>query len=306
MLRLRCTLGASFVALQREALVRRHGRCSMRPVGYALLVPNRMLHQAAPLLSALATQRRWVRTRGDRSGEESSADGSKQEGAEHAKAKGAQGEGGEKTGKKTTGFRAHLEGLREDYVRFPDIYNSANALNFILFTVFCLCSTGSNVEEKWWLDNWGVDARFAPLAWGLHSLLMNNFLSMTFAMMLLHTMCHSVLPTLGSRGLTMYCAITAVASGFLMWAYNYMMSNTTEKQFGPWDIVAALFVMQYLHQGFSPVCILNSFNGWVRYACWVGAVCILYFDWQPTVAGTIVGLALCKGHPKFRVTGPVS
>ncbi|RNF07383.1 uncharacterized protein Tco025E_07375 [Trypanosoma conorhini] len=300
MLRLRCTLGASFLTLQREALVRRHGRCSMRPVGYALLVPNRVLHQAAPLLSALATQRRWVRVRGDRGSGESGG------GAEDAGNAKAAGGGGEQAEQKATGFRAHLQGLREDYVRFPDIYNSANALNFILFTVFCLCSTGSNVEEKWWLDNWGIDAGFAPLAWGLHSLLMNNFLSMTFAMMLLHTMCHSVLPTLGSRGLMIYCAATAVASGFLMWTYNYLTNNTTEKQFGPWDIVAALFVMQYLHQGFSPVCILNSFNGWVRYACWVGAVCILYFDWQPTAAGTLVGLALCKGHPKFRVTGPVS
>lgn len=294
MLRLRCSLGASVVTFQREAFVRRHGRCALRPVGYSLTVPARLVCQAVPLATALTTQRRWVRTR--------SNDGA-HEGQERTDGENDSGDKKKQKVEKPTGFRAHLQGLKEDFVRFPDIYNSANALNFILFTVFCLCSTGSNVEEKWWLDNWGIDARFAPFAWGLHALLMNNFLSMTFAMMLLHTMCHSVLPTIGSRGLMMYCSITAVASGFLMWAFNYMMDNKAEKQFGPWDIVAALFVMQYLHQGFTPITILNSFNGWVRYACWVGAVCILYFDWQPTTAGALVGLALCKVHPKFRITG---
>ncbi|KEG05716.1 hypothetical protein DQ04_19021000 [Trypanosoma grayi] len=303
MQRLRCSLGATFVTFRCEALVRRHGSVALRPVGYALHVPRRFFHPASPFAAALATQRRWVRARGH--AEEGSQQQQEQEqGGGDEGAQKPDGEKGKAEEKPATGFRAHLQGLKEDYVRFPDIYNSANALNFILFTVFCLCSTGSNVEEKWWLDNWGVDARFAPLAWGLHSLLMNNFLSMTFAMMLLHTMCHSVLPTLGSRGLMLYCAATAVVSGFVLWIGNYAANNTAEKQFGPWDIVAALFVMQYLHQGFTPVQILNSFNGWVRYACWVGAVCILYFDWQPTAVGTLVGLALCKGHPKFRVTGP--
>ncbi|ORC86885.1 uncharacterized protein TM35_000251810 [Trypanosoma theileri] len=304
MLRLRCSLSAGLLTFQREALIRRHGRVAMRPVGYALHVPTRLFHsKSAFLISTLETQRRFMRVRGDSAKDQSTGESTNEQQEE----KQQQQQNGEKDGKKAPpkGFRGHLQGLKEDYVRFPDIYNSANALNFILFTVFCLCSTGSNVEEKWWLDNWGIDASFAPLAWGLHSLLMNNFLSMTFAMMLLHTMCHSVLPTIGSRGLMIYCGATAVISGFVIWLGNYVANNTKEKQFGPWDIVAALFVMQYLHQGFTPIQILNSFNGWVRYACWVGAVCIMYFDWQPTVVGTAVGLALCKGHPKFRVTSKV-
>ncbi|KAG8344955.1 hypothetical protein ERJ75_001324000 [Trypanosoma vivax] len=284
MLRLRCSVPVSSLVSRGKAhrLLRAH--VALGPVG--------VVSFTAPLIA----QRRWMRARGTgrASGEDASQD--------------AKCGGNTKTGKSPSGgglfgrFRDHTLGLGEDIKNFPDIYNSANAFNMILFTAFCLCSTGSNVEEKWWMDNWGIDATFAPQAWILHSFMTNNFLSMALAMLLLHSMCHSVLPTIGSRGLARYCLITAAVSGFLMWAGNYMANKTNEKQFGPWDIVAALFVMQYLQQGFTPMQILNSFSGWVRYACWVGVVCVAYFDWQPTIIGTGVGLALCRAHPKFRVS----
>ncbi|CUE72174.1 transmembrane protein, putative [Bodo saltans] len=234
--------------------------------------------------------------------ESGAADGKDQKTAEEgAKKEGGEAAGGETAAPEQTGIKAQIDAFKRDFHQFPDIYNSANAINFILFTIFCLCSTGSNVEAEWWINQFGIDAAFRPLAWFMHSVVMNNFLSMTFAMMLLHSMCHSVLPTIGSAALFQYCAIISVVSGVAMWAFNYSIGYTKEKQFGPWDIVAGLFVMQFLHQGFLPWQIINSFNGWVRYACWVGAVCILYYDPQPTALGTAMGFALCKFHPRFKV-----
>ncbi|AAZ13180.1 uncharacterized protein TEOVI_000628400 [Trypanosoma equiperdum] len=296
MLRLRCLLCVPAVAGQRRVIMRSQSWVSVRYVGSSSRVHARFLGRGCSFGAALSEQHRWMRV-----GAHKRAAGS----ADETSQGGAEGEDGAPRGDRantTSGIHSHIQGLKEDIRKFPDIYNSANAFNFILFTAFCLCSTGSNVEEKWWMDNWGIDATFAPWAWLLHSFMMNNFLSAAFSMLLLHTMCHSVLPTIGSRGLVIYCVITAVTSGFIMWVGNKLANNTSEKQFGPWDIVAALFVMQYLHQGFTPVQILNSFTGWLRYACWVGAVCIAYYDWQPTAVGTLMGLALCKGHPRFRVT----
>lgn len=223
----------------------------------------------------------------------------------------AQGNG-KKSGKKKprrqqqkkNSFADHIRGLKEDYMKFPDIYNSANGINFIVFTVFCLCSTGSNTEEKWWLDQWGLDNTFRPWNWILHSFLTNNFLSMTYAMMLLHTLCHAMIPTIGSKGLLAYVLSTAAISGGLIWLGNFLYygdKQAPEKQFGPWDVIHALFVMYYLQYAITPIAVLNSFNSWLKYAVWVGEICILYFDWQPTLVGTLVGLALCKGVPRFRV-----
>jgi hypothetical protein len=231
---------------------------------------------------------------------EGKSDQKEGEGAEGGKKEGGESE---TAAPEQTGIKAQIEAFKRDFHQFPDIYNSANAINFILFTIFCLCSTGSNIEAEWWINQFGIDAAFRPMAWFMHSVVMNNFLSMTFAMMLLHSMCHSVLPAIGSAGLFQYCAIISVVSGVAMWAFNYSIGYTKEKQFGPWDIVAGLFVMQFLHQGFLPWQIINSFNGWVRYACWVGAVCILYYDPQPTALGTAMGFALCKFHPRFKVGG---
>lgn len=264
-----------------------------------------------------AVQHRHMRVRGKPADEEAAKDkaAADQAAGEEASRNPKEGEEGEASGEqsqkqkqKPTGpprrsFMDHIRGLRNDYAKFPDIYNSANAINFVIFTVFCLCSTGSNTEETWWMNHWGLDNSFRPWAWLLHSFLTNNFLSMTYAMMLLHTMCHQVLPTLGSRGLMLFCGSTAVISGAAMWLGQYLYygaAASPEKQFGPWDIVAGLFVLEYFYYGITPFTILNSFHGWIRYACWVGGVCILYFDWQPTLVGTAVGLALFKGVPKFR------
>lgn len=214
-----------------------------------------------------------------------------------------------KTRSKAKSFADHVRGIREDYSKFPDMYNSANLINFIIFTVFCLCSTGSNTEEAWWLSQWGVDSSFKPHTWLLHSFLTNSFTAMAYAMMLLHTMCHALLPVMGSRTLLLYVASTATISGAIIFGGNrlyYGSQPAPEKQFGPWDVVHALFVMQYYCFGTNPVTTLNSFSGWVKYAMWVGEVCILYFDWQPTVVGTFVGLALLKGVPRFRVGMPAA
>eukprot|EP00744_Colponema_vietnamica_P014053 GILI01019698.1.p1 GENE.GILI01019698.1~~GILI01019698.1.p1 ORF type:complete len:360 (+),score=88.13 GILI01019698.1:67-1146(+) len=220
---------------------------------------------------------------------------------------GAEGEEGAKKKKvppKAKSFREQFQALKQDMKDFPDIYNSVNLVHFFIFTIFCLCSTGSNVEEQWWLNNWGIDKTFAPWAWPLHSLLTNNFLSMTFAMLLLHSMCHSVMTTLGPKMLWQYMGIVAVASGAMMWGLNNYMGWSHEKQFGPWDVCSSLFVMQYLHQGLKPWQLILSFNGWVKYAMCVGSICILYYDWQPVVFGTGVGFALCKLHPRLRGIKP--
>lgn len=227
--------------------------------------------------------------------EEETADGK-------TKAKGKQKK--QKPQAKRNSFADHIRGLKEDYAKFPDIYNSANGINFVIFIVFCLCSTGSNTEEKWWMEQWGLDNTCRPWNWLLHSFLTNNFLSMTYAMMLLHTLCHAMIPTLGSKGLLAYVVSTAVLSGAIMYVGNalyYGDKAAPEKQFGPWDVVHALFVMYYLQYAITPIAVLNSFNSWLKYAVWVGEICILYFDWQPTLVGTLVGLALCKGTPYFRV-----
>jgi hypothetical protein len=202
--------------------------------------------------------------------------------------------------KEDRGFLNIFSQIRSDVQQYPDIYNAINLLNFVLFTVFCLCSTGSNVEAEWWLEHWGIDAALRPWAWFLHSLLTNNFLSMAFAMMMVHGMCTSAATGIGIPALMQYLAIVSIVSGFAMWAFNRARGYTKEKQFGPWDITAALFVMQFLHQGFKPWQILNSFSGWQKYAMWVGAICIMYYDYQPVVCGTVLGLGLIKFHPKFR------
>lgn len=198
------------------------------------------------------------------------------------------------------GIRGFIEGIRNDLRDYPDIYNGVNLIHFLIFTTFCLCSTGSNVEEEWWLKNWGIDADFRPWTWPLHSILTNNFLAMTWAMLILNDLCVTALPTLGARGLVMYMGTVATVSGAAMWAGNYAMGWTHEKQFGPWDVCSALFVMKAMHQGFMPWTVLNSFNSWVKYALWVGAFCLCYYDWQPIICGTTLGFALCKFHPRFR------
>ena len=189
--------------------------------------------------------------------------------------------------------------LRADLTTFPDIYNSANMLNMAIFTIFCLCSTGTEGEGHWWVNQWGVDGHLQPWSWLLHSLLCNNFLTMTFAMILFHSLAHATMAQIGSRALILYLAITCTASGALMWASNSALGEylPKEKQFGPWDAIAALFVMQYFAVGTTPWGLLLSYNGWIKYANIVGGVCIVYYDPQPLLWGTLIGLALTRAGP---------
>lgn len=187
--------------------------------------------------------------------------------------------------------------LGGDIKAFPDIYNAANMLNMLLFTIFCLCSTGTEGEAAWWENFWSVDESFKPWAWPAHSILCTNFLAMTFGMILFHALSHQTMAQIGSRSLMLFLATVATTSGVCMWATNNALGNYIgkEKQYGPWDILAALMVMQYLAIGQTPWGLLLSYNGWIRYANLVGGVVIIYYDPQPLFWGTVIGLVLCKG-----------
>eukprot|EP00760_Papus_ankaliazontas_P007390 PhM_4_TR13339/c1_g1_i1/m.17540 len=208
-------------------------------------------------------------------------------------------------------------GLRHDLKEFPDIYNGVNMFQMALFTIFCLSSTGSQNEADWWTRVFGVDGgALAPWSWLLHPLLTTNFLSMTFAMILVHNLGHSVVGTTGAAFLSRYLTAVTVISGVMMYALNafvlpaankvaakYMKSDdpnappapplfAIEPQYGPWNVACALFVASHANQGYTPFALFNSFNGWVKYATWVGGVVILYYDWQPCLLGTLTAVAL--------------
>ena len=217
--------------------------------------------------------------------------------------------------KKAGGIRGHIDGIRTDIHQFPDIYNGPNMLSFVLFTIFCLSSTGTQVEQNWWLANWAVDGDSHRHPWSilLHSVHTNNFLSMAFAILLLHNSLHPLIHGLagGSPALLQYMALVSVCSGLAMWLGQSLWygegtkdvlgrAYRGEKQYGPWDIAAAIMVMQYLRLGIPPHRLLLSFNGWVKYACCVGAVVICYYDPQPVVCGAVLGFGLCKFAPAFR------
>lgn len=196
-----------------------------------------------------------------------------------------------------------LQSLRQDVVQFPDIYNAGIMLNFAIWTIFCMASTGSAGELEWWLEHWGIDAAFRPLAWLLHSLLINNFMSMAFGIIVLHWLFQAALPGLGNRGLLVYLGIVSLVSGVLMWAFNYATNNRREKQYGPWDWMAALLVMHYMHQGVTPFAFFMTFGGWVKFANVAGILCIMYFDWQPTLLGAGVGYVLCRTRFRAPIVG---
>jgi hypothetical protein len=235
------------------------------------------------------------------------------EGGEQQKA--GAGAGAEQKKEGGGGFKAQWEGIKRDITEFPDIYNGPNMLSVAFFTIFCLSSTGTQVEQNWWLDHWAVDqdSHLRPWTWALHALHMNNFLSMVFAILLLHNSLHPLSHGLagGANAAMQYCGLVAVLSGFSMWAaqrawYDPSQKDVMgrplkgEKQYGPWDIASAVMVMQYLRLGIPPHRLLLSFNGWVKYACCVGAVCILYYDPQPVFFGTLYGFLLCRFAPAFR------
>eukprot|EP00672_Neobodo_designis_P011994 CAMPEP_0174856304 /NCGR_PEP_ID=MMETSP1114-20130205/35582_1 /TAXON_ID=312471 /ORGANISM="Neobodo designis, Strain CCAP 1951/1" /LENGTH=355 /DNA_ID=CAMNT_0016091097 /DNA_START=54 /DNA_END=1121 /DNA_ORIENTATION=+ len=229
---------------------------------------------------------------------------------EQAKAEGAEGEKtaegdakpeGDGAKKDDEGVLSAFRKIKDDVRNFPDIYNAPNMLNMAIFTIFCLCSTGTEREATWWVDFWGVDGHsLQPWAWLGHSFLCNNFLAMTFGMILFHSLAHASMAALGGRQFATFVAAVAVASGALMWltaaTVGPSIGLADEKQFGPWDVLSALFVHQYLSNGTTPWGLMLSFNGWVRYANLVGAVCILWYDPQPLLWGTLLGLALTKGR----------
>jgi hypothetical protein len=265
------------------------GGCLQRPpqVGDS----SRLL---ATFASSAITSRRHCATTAN--AKQSGAGDAGAAGTEKPAGEGATAEGAEKPKEPELGTFAKW---REDLRTFPDIYNTANMLNMAIFTIFCLCSTGTEAEGKWWVDFWGVDGAFAPWSWLLHSLLCTNFLAMTFAMILFHALSHATMAQIGSRNLLLFLAVVCSTSGALMYgtnaAFGEQLGLAKEKQFGPWDAIAALMVMQYLAVGMTPWGLLLSYNGWIRYANLVGAVCIVYYDPQPLVWGTLIGLALTKG-----------
>ncbi|EPY40954.1 hypothetical protein AGDE_02971 [Angomonas deanei] len=216
----------------------------------------------------------------------------------------------------------NLRQLKADFYKYPEIYNSVTFINFVLFTIFCLSSTGTKSESVWWEEEWGLSYdttvqkyhnyimdTLKPWTWLCHSFMMNNFLSMSYAMILVHCLGHPIAATIGSKNLWQYVLLTSVFSGILMQAgqfgyyslYHHNKISPTEKQFGPWDVCTALFLMNYYLYHVNPISFLLSFNGWLKYACLVGQLCICYFDWQPTVAGLGVGYLLCQFHPALRV-----
>lgn len=268
----------------------------------------------------MATARRFQSQQA--TSEQQKAEGEKQQQQQKQEQKGDEKatEGGDEKTKgeeepKKSGFRAQYEGIKRDITEFPDIYNGPNMLSVAFFTIFCLSSTGTQVEADWWLKHWAIDgdSHLRPWSLFLHSIHMNNFLSVVFAILLLHNSLHPLTHALagGSQALMQYCALVSVLSGVCIWAflqawYDPNVKDVTgrplkgEKQYGPWDIASAVMVMQYLRLGIPPHRLLLSFNGWVKYACCVGAVCILYYDPQPVVFGTLFGFLLCRFAPVFR------
>ncbi|KNH03767.1 hypothetical protein XU18_4843 [Perkinsela sp. CCAP 1560/4] len=196
-------------------------------------------------------------------------------------------------------IRKEYLGLKHDIKEFPDIYNAVNAFQFLLFTIFCLSSTGSQIEEHFWVSVCGVDlswmAILSPLA---HCLLTTNFLSMAFAMLLIHNLGHPVMNTVGAGFLARYLLLVVLISGILMLAVRVLspivFGVLPDIQYGPWDLISALFVVSALTNGYMPLQLLASFSGWVKYAAFFGSAVILYYDWQPCLFGFLAATFLHK------------
>ena len=190
-------------------------------------------------------------------------------------------------------FVKEYRGLKHDIKEFPDIYNAVNAFQFLIFSIFCLSSTGSQVEEQFWISICGVDwawsALLSPLS---HCLLTTNFLSMAFAMLLIHNLGHPVMNTVGSTFLLRFLALVVLMSGLGMLGLRKVLPEDSEVQYGPWDLIAGLFVVSALTNGYMPLQLLASFNGWVKYAAFFGSAVILFYDWQPCVLGAATAYGL--------------
>lgn len=200
--------------------------------------------------------------------------------------------------------------VRRDIKDYPDIYNKVNGMHFLLFLVFCLVSTASPTENSFWKNQLSISDKFRPLAWWVHSIITDNFLAMTYSMMMMHKLVVQMIPVWGLKRLQTFVLLTAGISGALMWFGNYMYyqwykrgkaDHLPEYQYGPWDVVYGLLIAQYLHVGIHPIRCILSFDNWLKYASGVGTICIWYFDWQPTFLGVLIGTVLCKAVPAFKV-----
>lgn len=200
--------------------------------------------------------------------------------------------------------------VKEDIVQYPDIYNSINGLHFVLFLVFCLVSTASPSEDSFWKNQLSVSDKFRPLAWWVHSIVTENFMAMAYSMMMLHKLIIQMIAVWGLKRVQTFVLLTSGISGAIMWLGNYgyyqlykkgKAEKKPEFQYGPWDVMYALLLAQYLHVAIHPIRSILSFDHWLKYASAVGTLYIWYFDWQPTVVGAMVGLVLCKTVPAFKV-----
>lgn len=200
--------------------------------------------------------------------------------------------------------------IRRDIKDYPNIYNKVNGMHFLLFLMFCLVSTASPTENSFWKEQLCISDKLRPLAWWMHSIITDNFLAMTYSMMMMHKLVIQMISVWGLQRVQAFVLLTAGISGAVMWLGNYMYyqwhkggrgDRVPEFQYGPWDVVYGLLIAQYLHVSIHPIRCILSFDNWLKYASGVGTICIWYFDWQPTLLGVIVGTALCKTVPAFKV-----
>lgn len=287
------------------------------PTGYALLkhwntsaITNSPQAFWASQSSSVFISRRMQST-GTKTGEESKdtekpADEKEKEGEKGKEEKAKEGEDEAQQEKREWFY----EKIKKDIGKYPDIYNSLNGMHFLLFLVFCLVSTASPAESNFWKNHCSVSDRFRPLAWAFHSLVTENFMAMAYSMMMLHKLCVQMYNVWGLKRVQAFVGLTAVISGAVMWLGNYgyyqlymkgKAGHVPEFQYGPWDVIYGLLFAQYLHVAIHPIRTILSFDHWLKYASGVGTLFIWYFDWQPTLVGSIVGVVLCKTVPAFKV-----
>lgn len=203
--------------------------------------------------------------------------------------------------------------IREDFAKFPEVYNQLNGLHFVLFLAFCLVSTASVSEDLFWKNNLCISDRFRPLAWWTHAIVTENFMAMVYAMMLLHRSIIQMVSVWGAKRVQLFVVISAGLSGAIMWLGNWIYYRDARKrgvaahveyQFGPWDVIYSLLMAQWLHVSIHPLRAVVAFDHWLKYASAIGTLAIWVYDWQPTVVGTVLGLVLCKTVPAFKVVMP--
>eukprot|EP00796_Vickermania_ingenoplastis_P009493 gene9493-6663_t len=279
---IRASSSGAAVSPASAALLRMRFRCDDPPSAHAVFSAMLQPRRAA---SAAASEK--SQEEGDKAKEET----------------GDKAKEGDKVPPKQDGF---FTSLRKDFVNYPDIYNSINGLHFLLFLLFCLASTSTPDETTFWKAQLAVSDLFRPLAWITHSFITDNFMAMAYSMMMLHKCVVQMISVWGLARTQAFVLITAAGSGAIMWLGNYVyyrMRRTDSKpevQYGPWDVMYALLFAQYIHVSIHPIRSVLSFDHWLKYASAVGTVCIWYFDWQPVLVGSMLGIILCKTVPAFR------